>query len=211
MKETYVYIDASNLAYGRRGSLGWSIDYEKLLDYLKVKYNASKVRYFGGIEIYNYKFDYLKNDYVNLKQLHKYLSDYLKANSKKLNEAELLLLGRHIDSVKFYLKLENFGYKLTLKPVKLYIQDDGSTKRKANCDVEMAFYLITEMDKYREVVVLTGDGDFLPVLKYIKKKGKRVYLLARGERAAKEIKQFAGSDFRDFIRLRKHLEFKAQK
>lgn len=210
-QRTYAYIDASNLTYGGKGSLGWSIDYEKLIKYLRNKYGAVKVRYFGGVETYNYKFDYLANDCVNLSELYKYLNNYLKTNSKKLNEAELLLLGRHIERVKFYLKLKEFGYHLTLKPVKLYLQEDGSTKRKANCDVDMAFYIVTELEEYKDIVVLTGDGDFLPVLKYIKEKGKKVHILARGERAAKEIKQFAESDFRDFVRLRKQLEFKAQK
>jgi len=33
--KTYVYIDASNLFYGGKKSLGWSIDYEKLARYLR--------------------------------------------------------------------------------------------------------------------------------------------------------------------------------
>ena len=44
--ETYVFIDASNLFYGGEKSLGWKIDYEKLLVYLREKYNTDKVFYF---------------------------------------------------------------------------------------------------------------------------------------------------------------------
>lgn len=32
--KTYAFIDASNLFYGGEKSLGWKIDYEKLLKYL---------------------------------------------------------------------------------------------------------------------------------------------------------------------------------
>jgi uncharacterized LabA/DUF88 family protein len=42
-KGTYAFIDASNLFYGGRKSLGWSIDYEKLYKYLEDKYQVSKV------------------------------------------------------------------------------------------------------------------------------------------------------------------------
>lgn len=56
-------------------------------------------------------------------------------------------------------------------------------------------------------MVLSGDGDFLPVLKYLKEIKKEVIILARGPRTAKEIKQFAGSDFRDFEYLETKIAF----
>lgn len=54
--------------------------------------------------------------------------------------------------------------------------------------------------------MLSGDGDFLPVLKYLQEMGKEVIVLGRGPRTAKEIKQFAGSNFRDFEYLRELLK-----
>jgi len=51
------FIDASNLFYGGEKSLGWKIDYEKLFQYFKDKYQADKVFYFGGIEIFGFKHD----------------------------------------------------------------------------------------------------------------------------------------------------------
>jgi len=202
MNVIYVFIDAANLFYGGEKSLGWKIDYKKLLDYLKEKYNVNLVFYFGGVEIYDFKFDYLKNETVPIKDLEKHLECIIKKTGDKLNEAQLLLLGRHLQRVRFYIKLEEFGYKLCLKPVKLYEQEDGTTKRKANCDVDMAFYLMKEKNNFEKAVILSGDGDFLPVLKYLKKEGKEIILLARGPRTAKEIRQFAGNNFRDFEYLK---------
>ena len=206
--KTFAFIDASNLFYGGEKSLGWKIDYEKLLKYLKEKYGVSKAFYFGGVEIHNLKYDYQKNETVPLKELRKYLQNLLHNKAKELNEADILLIGRHLQRVKFYFHLEEFGYKLFLKPVKLYNQEDGSTKRKANCDVDMAFHLMKERDDFEQVIVLSGDGDFLPVLKYLKRNDKNVIILSRGERTAKEIKQFAGSDFRDFEYLETHISYK---
>jgi len=105
------------------------------------------------------------------------------------------------------LKLQKFGYELRLKPVKLYVQEDGTTKRKANCDVEIPFYLMKEKDNFERVIILSGDGDFLPVLKYLRNVGKEVIILARGPRTAKEIRQFAANNFRDFEYLKYRLRF----
>jgi uncharacterized LabA/DUF88 family protein len=204
---TFAFIDASNLFYGGEKSLGWKIDYLKLLKYLKEKYGILEAYYFGGVEIYDYKYDYLKNKTVPLEELEKKLVNYINKEGKNLNEADLLLVSRHLSRIRFYLKLQEFGYKLFLKPVKLYYQENGSTQRKANCDVEMAFYLMKEKENFDRLIFLSGDGDFLPVLKYLKQIGKEIIVLARGPRTAKEIRQFAGSNFRDFVRLKKDIKF----
>ncbi len=206
--KTLAFVDASNLFYGGEKSLGWRVDYSKLIAYLREKYAVEEVFYFGGVEIHKFPYDYLVQESVSVQELEKHLVDHIEANKEKLDEAALILLSRHLQRIRFYIKLEEFGFQLLLKPVKMYEQGDGTTKRKANCDVEMAFYLMKEKDNFDRVLVLSGDGDFLPVLKYLQKLGKEVLVLARGPRTAKEIRQFAGSKFLDFARLQHKLEFK---
>jgi uncharacterized LabA/DUF88 family protein len=205
---TYVYIDASNLFYGGKKSLGWSVDYEKLYQYLENRYQASQVFYFGGVETHRFPFDYLANDTVPLQELERYLADYAEQNKRKLSNVRLALLDRHLNQVRFYRKLEKFGYKLVLKPVKTFYDAENLPLRKANCDVDMAFYLMRDADAFERVIILSGDGDFLPVLKYLRDvKKKEVLILARGLRTAKEVKQFAGDKFLDFTNnLRVQLE-----
>ena len=205
--KTFAFVDASNLFYGGEKSLGWKIDYGELLKYLKDKYQIPKTLYFGGVEIHQFDFDYLRNETVPIKGLERYLVGIVKNEGNKLNEAELILIGRHLRRIRFYLRLKNFGYELHLKPVKLYEQEDGTTRRKANCDVDMAFYLMKEKDNFDRAIVLSGDGDFLPVLKYLRDIGKEMIILARGPRTAREIRQFAGSNFRDFTRLESRIRF----
>ncbi|MBI2409687.1 NYN domain-containing protein [Candidatus Kaiserbacteria bacterium] len=202
------FIDASNLSYGGQKSLGWSIDYAKLREYLTEKYGIEKAYYFGGIEIHGHPFDYLKYDSVPISQIERYLSDLITRAGPKMTEAQLVLADRHLKRVRFYRKLAEFGYRLVLKPVKSYEDDDGNRRRKANCDVDMAFYMMKEIDSYNRAVVLSGDGDFLPVLKHLRSIGKEVIILARSPRTAKEIKQFAGADFRDFEYLRERIKQK---
>jgi len=205
--KTFAFIDASNLFYGGEKSLGWKIDYEKLLWYLKNKYSVSKVFYFGGVEIYDFPYNYLKDETVPIEEVERHLTTLIQTKGERMTEAMLLLINRHIQRARFYLKLKQFGYELHLKPVKLYEQEDGTTRRKANCDVDMAFWLMREKDNFDRVVILSGDGDFLPVLKYLREVGKEVIVLARGPRTAREIRQFAGSNFRDFTRLESRLKF----
>lgn len=202
----FAFVDASNLFYGGEKSLGWKIDYKKLFEYLKEKYSTSKVLYFGGVEIHNFQYDYQKDETVPLKDLRAHLLQFLHDKGGELDEAQLLLISRHIQRVKFYLKLEEFGYSLFLKPVKLYDQGDGTTKRKANCDVDMAFHLMKEKDNFDRIIVLSGDGDFLPVLKYLKENKKEIMILGRANRTAKEIKQFSEGSFRDFEYLKNILK-----
>ena len=74
----------------------------------------------------------------------------------------------------------------------------------------MAFYLMKEKDNFDRAVILSGDGDFLPLLKHLRNNGREIIVLARGPRTAKEIRQFAGSNFRDFVRLEKRIKFEGK-
>lgn len=203
---THAFIDAANLFYGGEKSLGWKIDYTKLLAYLEEKYGASKASYFGGVELHNFTYDYQKQDTVPIGALERHLSDLLKKQADTLTEAQIVLIGRHLQRARFYCKLAEFGYELYLKPVKSYEQEDGVIRRKANCDVEMTFRLMKDQEDFGRAIILSGDGDFLPVLKHLKQSGKEIIVLSRGPRTAKEIRQFAGSNFRDFEYLRERLK-----
>ncbi|MEI6346242.1 MAG: NYN domain-containing protein [bacterium] len=204
---TNVYIDASNLFYGGMKSLGWRVDYEKLLEYFKEKYSVSRVFFFGGVEIHNFPFDYLEDGSVSVSSLEKYFSDLIKERGGVEVGVDLDIINRYLKRIRFYLKLEHFGYTLVLKPVKTFFGADGLPVRKANCDVDMAFYMISDHDMFDRVLVLSGDGDFLPALKFLRENGKDVLILARGSRTAREIRKFAAGNFRDFDYLRTHLEF----
>lgn len=204
-KPIYAFIDASNLFYGGEKSLGWKIDYKKLLKYLKEKYNVSKAFYYGGIETFGFEYSILSNKTIDLKALKRYLSKKLK--EPKLPEYQVILIGRNIKTIGFYLNLDSFGYHLQLKPVKVFTDETGKQTKKANCDVDMTFDMMRYMGQYSGLIALTGDGDFAPVLNYLKNHDRSVKILARGERSAKEIKQLAGADFRDFNYLRELLKF----
>jgi len=127
--------------------------------------------------------------------------------NERLLKSQITSITKNVQRVKFYSKLSEFGYKLILKPVKLFKETDGRTVKKANCDVDMTFDLMRYFKDYSGVLILSGDGDFAVVLKYLKDSGKSMKILARGERTAREIRQLAGGDFRDFNYLREILRY----
>ena len=55
-------------------------------------------------------------------------------------------------------------------------------------------------------MAITSDGYFLPVLKYLRGKGKEVIILSRRARTAREIRRFAGDKFCDFEYLKFRLK-----
>ena len=137
--------------------------------------------------------------------MEKYYKDLLKF---KNNRVETHFINQNLNKVKFYKKLDEFGYVLFIKPVKNYFQANGKVIKKANCDVDMAFQMMKQKPYFKRVIFLSGDGDFLPVLKYLKEQDKEIIVLSRSIRTAREVKQFAGSNFRDFMKLKKELEIK---
>lgn len=107
---------------------------------------------------------------------------------------------------RFYQNLRIFGYTTVLKPVKLYHQSNGDVIRKANCDVDLTFYVMKTITEYQRAIILSGDGDFLIVLKYLLSNNYSVKVIANGKNTAKEIKQLVGADFTDINRLREKLQ-----
>lgn len=101
---------------------------------------------------------------VDFKKLFKYLTQRYK--SKKI----YYFAGqdiKNLDQQKFYKILAQIGYKLILKPVKIFNQIDGSKVRKANCDVDLTFYAMRDIQKYNQALFLTGDGDFKILLEHL--------------------------------------------
>src|SRR3989344_1139478 len=84
--------------------------------------------------------------------------------------------------LKFYEKLQEFGYTLLLVPVKRF--RDGN--KKADVDSRMTFEMMLYFDKYDEVIVFTGDGDYYWVLEYLLLKKNSVKLFGAGKSIARE-------------------------
>ncbi len=78
----------------------------------------------------------------------------------------------------FHSSLRDFGYKVIQKYVKRYTDADGNTVSKANSDLDMAVDVLLQSEKLDRVMMLTGDGDFVQVVRALQNRGCRVELVA---------------------------------
>lgn len=79
---------------------------------------------------------------------------------------------------RFQFVLRNLGYKVIVKDVKHYTDEEGNTVSKANMDLDIAVDALSQSDRLDKIVLVTGDGDFVPLVRALQGKGCRVECVA---------------------------------
>lgn len=90
----------------------------------------------------------------------------------------------------------NKGYKIITKPIKTY--PDGT--RKADLDLTLAIDAIRRADTMDVMALVSGDGDFVPLVEYMQERGVRVECYCFGESMSEELR-LAVDHFEDFHNL----------
>ncbi|HAM37713.1 MAG: seg [candidate division WS6 bacterium GW2011_GWC1_36_11] len=96
---------------------------------------------------------------------------YLKEKYKV--EKCFLFIGNIPGNRHLYKYLKDSGYILIFKPT-LRI---GKEKIKGNVDAELVLHTMIEIKNFQKAIIISGDGDFYCLVKYLKEKGKLGYLL----------------------------------
>ncbi|MGE0101840.1 MAG: NYN domain-containing protein [Blastocatellales bacterium] len=78
----------------------------------------------------------------------------------------------------FYAVLRDFGYKVIQKEVKWYTDEDGNRVAKANADLDLAVDALLQSENLDRVLLVTGDGDFVQVVRALQNRGCRVEVVA---------------------------------
>jgi uncharacterized LabA/DUF88 family protein/cold shock CspA family protein len=81
-------------------------------------------------------------------------------------------------TLNFYSALRDFGFKVIEKTVKWYVDDAGNRFGKANADLDMAVDALLQSENLDRVLLATGDGDFIEVVRALQNKGCRVEAMA---------------------------------
>jgi hypothetical protein len=74
--------------------------------------------------------------------------------------------------------LREIGYKVIEKRVKWFEDEAGNRYGKANADLDMAVDVLLQSENLDRVLLVTGDGDFVQVVRALQNKGCRVEVLA---------------------------------
>jgi len=91
------------------------------------------------------------------------------------------------DVKPFATSLERIGYIVKTKDVRT--RANGSAK--ANWDMGIALDILGILDRVDTIVLASGDGDFVPLVDFIKAKNRRVEIFAFAENTAYDLKERA--------------------
>jgi len=81
-------------------------------------------------------------------------------------------------SEKYRDRMRLAGFHIVEKEIKRYRNEDGSETVKANADLDMAVDAILQAENLDYIMIGSGDGDFLRLVRALQNKGKRVDALA---------------------------------
>jgi len=81
-------------------------------------------------------------------------------------------------ATSFHSVLRDFGYKVIVKHVRWFVDENGNKFGKANADLDMAVDTLMQSERLDYVLLVSGDGDFVQVVRALQNKGCRVEVLA---------------------------------
>lgn len=106
---------------------------------------------------------------------------------------------------RFFSFIKNQGFKIITKSIKRIKKRDKSSLNKANFDVEITFDSAINIDKFDEMILFSGDSDFVYLVSQLQKKGISVTVASVQWRTARELRKQTTEfiDLRDCIFAKK--------
>jgi uncharacterized LabA/DUF88 family protein len=83
-----------------------------------------------------------------------------------------------VGAFRFHSALRDLGYKVIIKQVRWYDDEAGNRYAKANSDLDLAVDALLQSENLDRVLIATGDGDFVQVVRALQNKGCRVEVVA---------------------------------
>jgi len=115
---------------------------------------------------------------LDFKKFRRYLSDKFRV------QKAFLCIGYIENNSKMYDALRLFGYELVFKPTVI----DGNGKTKGNVDAELVLHAAAiEYPDYDKAIVISGDGDFYCLYKYLLKKKKLLNIIIPNRKSSSSL------------------------
>jgi len=115
---------------------------------------------------------------IRYDKLKEHLTDKYKAENGEVLKYTALIPIRGTDENRLKLvdAISLSGYRVLSKMAKE--RPDGTVK--ANMDIEMALEIVSISNYVDEIVIITGDSDFEPLIHFLSRRGKKVLLIGPG-------------------------------
>jgi len=123
-------------------------------------------------------------------------------------EKAFLFIGYIEGNNGLYITLQDAGFICIFKPTLTY--KDGTTK--GNCDAELVLQAMIEYQNYEKAIIVSGDGDFYCLVKYLLENNKleRV-LIPNYFKYSALLKRFGKKQLSFMNELRHKLEYKKKR
>lgn len=161
----------------------------------------------------------VQNMYYSARALYDQRVDFGEILKEAVGERKLVrafayvIQADHEEEGTFFSALQERGYELRSKP----IQNFQGGSQKGDWDIGIAMDIVRMLPKLDAVVLVSGDGDFADLLKYVKSRGCLAEVMAFGSSASSLLRAEADAildlsqDTKRFLipRKRKPLQGKA--
>ncbi len=143
-----------------------------------------------------------QNLYHSAKNLYKSKVNFGAVVKAALGERKLIRALSYVvnteggEETAFFEALEKIGIEIKTKDLQIFY---GGAK-KADWDVGLAIDAIKLAHKVDAIVLATGDGDFIPLVEYVKSQGCQVEVITFGRSASARLKETVD----DFIDMDEH-------
>jgi len=115
-----------------------------------------------------------------------------------------MFMGYKSTEQRMYDFLQKAGYAIVFKPL---VEVDS--KIKGNCDGEMILQAMIDFNHYYKALLITGDGDFYCLVKYLKENGKLLTVLAPSYKNCSSIvRKLLKRELEVVCELRNKIEYK---
>lgn len=153
--------------------------------------DAENIRYNGG---YQLRYDILRRFAARYGGSLLRLNTYLAFDKERAREDSDYAKRAY----SYQQMVRDFGWKIIVKEVRRYTDEEGNVTTKANADLDMAVDAMIQSEKLDLILLVTGDGDFLQVVTALQDRGCRVELLAF-RNVSQELRRQADDYFSGFL------------
>ncbi|MET0083314.1 MAG: NYN domain-containing protein [Sedimenticola sp.] len=94
--------------------------------------------------------------------------------------------------------VRDYGWKITVKTVRRFTDEEGNVTTKANADLDLAVDAMLQVENLDLILLVTGDGDFLQVVTALQNRGCRVELLGF-KNVSKQLQRQVDAFYRGYL------------
>jgi uncharacterized LabA/DUF88 family protein len=161
--KTAIFIDAYNFQKLSYDAFGVRVDFAKLARHLAGDNFLVRTYYYTGE--------------FNDESIEQFVR--LSSSSGNPEQQRAMMQKRRSSQNRFLRFLSRNGFKVVSKTARVYRDFDSEEVRvKADLDLELAIDMLTLSDHLDEAILVSGDGDFVPLVHAVAAKGVRVVVVS---------------------------------